>query len=205
MRHPQIPLARIAILHHDSRHVREAARRQARGGGADEHARHDEEVGMRVRHARADLAHEREDDEGGDGVADERCDDEDEGAEDDEDAVKAHAVDSVGDGSRDGVQQARGGDGFAQGQAASGQDDDGPEEIVEVFLGQDAGAEEGDDGQDGDDAHVAEDVFELVAHAPEDDGDEGDAADVPLHTCESVSHRSDRGDGGAFAGVEGSE
>ena len=57
------------------------------------------------------------------------------------------------------MKESGGGNSFAEGEATGGEDDDGPEEIVEVFFGEDAGAEEGEHGDDGDDAHVAEDVF----------------------------------------------
>jgi len=92
-------------------------------------------------------------------VGDERRDDENQRGEDDEDAVQAHALDLLGDGARDGVQQAGRGDGFAEGEAAGCEDYDGPEEVIEVFFREDAGAEEGDHGDDSYDAHVAEDVL----------------------------------------------
>ena len=94
------------------------------------------------------------------------------------------------------------GDSFTKGEAACGEDDDSPEEIVEVFFGQDASAKESDHRDDSDDAHVAEDVFELVGDAPEDYCDEGDNADEVLDTCEFIFHRPDGDDGGAFAGLE---
>jgi hypothetical protein len=125
---------------------------------------------VRLGHAGADLLDEREHDERSDGVRDESCYDADEGCEDAEDGVEGEAGDAVGDGDGDGVQEARRIDGFAEREAAGGEDDDGPEEVVEVFFGEDAGAEEEDDGDDGYDAHVAEEAFELVADAPEDDG-----------------------------------
>ena len=57
-------------------------------------------------------------------------------------------------------------DGFSERESPGSEDDDGPEEIVKVFLGEDAGAEEGNYGNDGYDAHVAEDVFQLMRYAP---------------------------------------
>ena len=57
------------------------------------------------------------------------------------------------------MEEAGGGDRFTEGEAASGEDDDSPEEIVEVFFREDASAEESDHWDDSDDAHVAEDVF----------------------------------------------
>ena len=81
---------------------------------------------MRLRHALTHLLHEREHDERRDGVADESRDDEDEAAEDAEDAVETHAFDVGGDCLGDGVEQTGGVDGFAESEAAGGEDDDGP-------------------------------------------------------------------------------
>lgn len=103
------------------------------------------------------------------------------------------------------MEEAGGGDGLAEGEAAGGEDDDGPQEVVEVFLGEDSRAEEQGHGDDGHDAHVAEDAFELVRHAPENDGAERDETDEPLHACEAVFHGPDGHDGRAFAGLEGDE
>ena len=102
----------------------------------------------------------------------------------------------------DGLEEAGGVDGFTEGEPAGGEDDDGPEEVVEVVLGEDAGAEEEDDGDDGDNAHVAEDVFELVRDAPEDDGDEGCDHDEVLDAGEGVLCGADRDDGGVVADAE---
>ena len=121
---------------------------------------------MRLRHALPDLLHKREHDERRNSVTDERRNNQNKPAEDAQHAVETHALDVSGDGLGDGVQQTRGVYGFTQREAARGEDDDGPEEIVEVFFGEDACAEEEDEGDDGYDAHVAEDVFELVADAP---------------------------------------
>ena len=96
-------------------------------------------------------------------------------------------------------------DGFAKRQAAGGEDDDGPEEVVEVFFCQDAGAEEEDDRDDGDDAHVAEDGFELVGDAPEDDCHYRHDTNEPLDPREFVFHRAYGNNGGAPAGFESYE
>ena len=156
-------------------------------------------------HAGADGVDQRQDDERGDRMADKGGNDEDQCGEHDQDAVETHALDFVRDGTGDGVEETGGGDGFAEREAASGEDDDGPEEVVEVFFCQDAGAEEEDERDDGHDAHVSEDVLELMGHAPEDNGHDGDAADKPLHARELVLHRPDRHDGGASSGLEGDE
>ncbi len=81
-------------------------------------------------------------------------------------AIQTHAIDLLGYGAGNRVQETGAGNRFAEGEASGGEDDDGPEEVVKVFFGEDAGAEEEDDGNDGDDAHIAEDAFELVRYAP---------------------------------------
>lgn len=160
---------------------------------------------MRVLHADADAVDERQDDERGDGVADEGGDDEDQAREDEQHGVQAEALDADGDLARDGVQEARAVDGLAEREAAGGQDDDGPQEVVEVLLGEDAGAEEQDDRDDGDHAHVAEDVLELVAHAPQHDGGERHERDEPLHAREAVLDGAHGDDRRALAGLEADE
>ena len=127
---------------------------------------------------------------------------EDESPEDDEDAIEAHALDLLRDGARDSMQESGTRDGFAEGEAAGGEDDDGPEEVVEVFFGENTSAEEKDDGYDGHDAHVPKDVFELVGDAPQHDGYDRHAADEPLHTGELVLHGPNGNDRGAFTGLK---
>lgn len=97
---------------------------------------------MRLFHADADAVDEREDDERGHGVGDEGCYDEDQAGEDDEDAVQREAFDVFCNRASDRVQESRGVDGSPQREAAGRKDNDGPEEVVEVFLGENAGAEE---------------------------------------------------------------
>lgn len=160
---------------------------------------------MRILHVRPDLLHQREDDQRRDRVADEGRDDEDHARENDQDAVQAHAFDAFRDFARDGVQQARGSDRFPEGEAAGGEDDDRPEEVVEIFFSEDAGAEEHHHRDDSHDAHIPEDAFELVRHAPECDCGEGDETDEVLHASETVVHGADGDDCGAFAGLEGDQ
>ena len=160
---------------------------------------------MRLGHALPDLLDEREHNERGDSVADESSDDEDQSREDEQDAIETEVFDALCDGSSDGVEEAGRVDCFAERETARGQDDDCPEEVVEVFFCQDAGAEEEDDGDDGDDAHVAEHGLELVAHAPEDDGCDGDDRDEPLNAGEFVFHGANRHDGRVASRPEGYE
>lgn len=186
-------------------HIRKPAGRQPHSSRAHDGTTHNQQVRMRILHPSTNLVHQRKDNQRSNGMGDESCDDEDQRCEDDEDAVETHAFDFFGDGACDGMQQTRRGDCFAEREAAGSEDDDGPEEIVEVFLGENARAEEGDHGDDGYNAHVAEDAFELMRHAPEDYGYDSDDADEVLYTGEFVLHRPCGDDGGAFSGLEGDE
>lgn len=103
------------------------------------------------------------------------------------------------------MQQPGGSDRFSEGQAAGGEDDDRPEEVVEIFLCEDAGAEEHDHRDDGHDAHIAENAFELMRHAPERNGGEGDEGDKVLDSGEAIIHWADGDDGGSFPGLKGDE
>lgn len=160
---------------------------------------------MRLRHTLADLLDERQHNQRSNGMTDERRNNQDQAAEHNQHTIQTHPLDLLGDAVGDGVEQAGAVDGFAERETAGGEDDDGPEEVVEVLLGEDAGAEEEHDGDDGDDAHVAEDGLELVGDAPEDDGEDGDDADEPLDAGEPVAHAADRHDGRALAGLEGEQ
>ena len=138
-------------------------------------------------------------------MTNERSHDEDQSGENDQDGIQTHALYFLRDGAGDRMQEARGGDGLAEREAAGGEDDDGPEEIVEVLFGQDSRAEKEDERDDGHDAHVSKDVFELVRHAPQDYGHDGDDADEPLNPGEFVFHGPDRHDGGTLSGLEGDQ
>ena len=179
--------------------------RQPHRSRAHQRGPHNQQIRMRLLHARADLLHERQDDQRRDGMADKRRDDEDQRREDEQHAVQTHARNAVCDRARNGMQQTRGTDRSPERQAARREDDDRPEEVVEVFFREDARAEEEDQWDDGDDAHVAEDALELVADAPEHYGRERHEADEPLHAGELVFHGPDRDDCGALAWLEGYE
>lgn len=135
-------------------------------------------------------------------MADERGDHEGQGREHDQHPVQAHALDAVGDSHRDGIQQARRLDRFPKGQPTRGEDDDGPREVVEVLFREDADAEEQHDGDDGDDAHVAEHGLELVARAPQRDGREADGRHERLDARELVVQLTDGHDRSAAARAE---
>ena len=157
---------------------------------------------MRIGHAQADVLHEREHDEGGDGVADERCDAEDQDGEGEEDGIEAHAGDAGGDALGDRVQQAGAGDGVAEGEAAGGEDDDCPEEVVEVLLCQDARPEKQDERDDGQHAHVPKHRLQPVRKTPERNRAERDGDDEPLRGRVAFPNRPDRHDDGAPAGPQ---
>ena len=138
-------------------------------------------------------------------MTDERSNDQDQRRKHNKHAVQTHTLHFLRNGSGNGMQQARGTDGFAQGKAACGEDDDGPEEVVKVFLSKDTSPEEEDDGDDGYDTHVSKDAFELVRHAPQEDGPYGDTTNEPLKTGKLVLHGSYGDDSSAFAGLKGKE
>ena len=133
-------------------------------------------------------------------MADESGHDENKRCEDDEHAIQAKILHALGDAQGNSVQQARGRDGFPEREPAGSEDDDGPEEIVEVFLRQDAGPKKENHRDDGDDAHVAEDAFELVRDTPEDYCGDGGEADEPLHAGEFVFYGADGDDVRSFRG-----
>jgi len=188
----QISLAGLAILHHDGSHVGEAAGGQAHGGAAHEHAGHDQQVGVRVGHALAHALHQRQEDECRHRVRDEGRDHQNDGRERHQHPVQRQVLHARRDVLRQRVQQARRADGLAERQAARRQDDDGPQEVVEVLFGEDAGAEEEHQWDDGDDAHVAEDVRQLVRYAPQADCGKRHDADEPLDASETLFHPSNR-------------
>lgn len=121
---------------------------------------------MRIFHFPSYLRYNRHDYKRSHGMTDERRDNEDHGSENDEDGEEAHSRDTLANFLGDGREEARRGDGFTERNAAHGQHYDCPEEIVEIFFGEDSGAEEDDEGDDCDDTHVAEEGFELVLDAP---------------------------------------
>lgn len=74
--------------------------------------------------------------------------------------------------------------------------------VVKVGLAQHPSPKEDDQGDQSDDAHVADDVLDLVLDAPKDDGGRGDGQDEPLNGGEGVlwlPHRVD--DGASTAAV----
>jgi hypothetical protein len=79
-------------------------------------------------------------------VRDERGDDEADGEQAEEHLPDRHALHNVLDERIERLEQAARRDGLAERNAAHGEEDDGPEEVVEVLLGQDARAEEEHDG-----------------------------------------------------------
>ena len=198
----QITLARRVLLH-DRRHVGEAARGQTHSRTAHEHASHDQQVRVRLLHVRTDVGDKGQQDQRSNRVADERGDDQDQRREDNQHPVKAHALDLRRNAGRDRVQQARRLDGLAQGKTAGGQDNDGPREVVKVFLGQNADAKEEHNGEDGNNTHVAKGVLELVARTPQANRSQRHNCHEPLDAVETLTDGADGYNGGAAAGAEG--
>ena len=80
------------------------------------------------------------------------------------------------------------GDGFAKGKSTCSEDDDGPEEIVEIFFGEDTSSKKEHERDDGNDTHVSEYGFELMRCTPEADSCKGYEDDEPLTTVKSIFH-----------------
>lgn len=110
-------------------------------------------------HAQTDLLHQGKDDQGCDGMRDERRDHQDQPREDDQHPVQAETSHFLRDGLGDRVQQTRRRHRLAQTQTPRGEDDDRPQEVVEVLLGQDARAEKQHHRNDRDHAHVAKRIL----------------------------------------------
>lgn len=198
----QVPLARLGIFHHDGGHIGKARSGQAHGGGSHENTSHDEQIGMRLGHAGAHLLDQRQDDQCCHGVGDESRHDANQTGKDAHDCVEGEVFDAVGDGCSNGVEEARRVDGFSESKTASGQDDDGPEEVIEVFFGKNASAKEENDRDDGDNTHVTENALQLMANTPKHDCQKSDESDEVLNSGEAVFHGPNRNDGGVAARTE---
>lgn len=142
-------------------------------------------------HTHADLGHDGEENEGGDGVRDEGCNNEDNGAEDDQNGVDPHAFNVLADILGDDVEEAGGGDGFSERETTACEHDDGPKEVVEVFLGEDARAKECREGDNSNDAHIAQREGKLMGDAPEDDSRQRNEGDKVLGAGELILGRPD--------------
>lgn len=103
------------------------------------------------------------------------------------------------------MEQSGGVDRFAEGETTGGENDDCPEEIVEVFFGKNAGAEEQDERNDCNDSHVAKKPLQLMTDAPENDCAKGDERDEPLYASEFILDRSNGYDCGSSTWLEGQE
>lgn len=138
-------------------------------------------------------------------MANESSNDENKTTEDNKDSVQTHAFNTTGDRLGDSMEETRRVDRLAKGQATGSEDDDGPQEVVEVLLSEDTSSEEQHKRDDGHDTHVAKDVLELVADTPQHDSDDSDSADEPLDTSELVLHGADRHNSRALAWLEGED
>lgn len=88
---------------------------------------------------------------------------------------------SLRNGLGDGMEEARGCDGLAETEATGCENDDGPQEIVEVLLGEDARSKEKDQRDNRYHAHVTKCMLELVTDAPESDSSQGYDGDKVLN------------------------
>lgn len=150
-------------------HVRESTRRQTHRHRTHQGTCHDQQIRMGMLHPRTYLLDQREDNEGCNCVRYESRNDKNQRREHDQHPVEAVVSHLLCDGCRNGVQKAGRGDRFPEAETTSCENNNGPEEIVEVLLREDAGSEEEDDRDDRNDSHITECVLELMAHTPEDD------------------------------------
>lgn len=141
---------------------------------------------MWMLHARADLLDQRENDQCGDGVRDECRDHKNQRRKDQQDRVEAETLDPGSNRASNRVEEPGRGHGFAQTQTACGKNDDRPEEIVEILLGQNARAKEEHHRDDRNHPHVSKDVLELMADTPQHDSHQRDDDHKPLHPAEPL-------------------
>lgn len=158
---------------------------------------------MWLTHSHADFAYEGENNQSSDGMADEGCHNSNQSCKNTGHAIQGEISNALGDGNSNGREETGAVDRLAQCQATSSENDDSPEEVIEVLLGQDPGSEEQSDGDDGYYTHVAKDMLELVTDAPESDGNQSYNRDKVLYSSKLVLHGTNRNDGGIAARAEG--
>ncbi|KAI3476320.1 hypothetical protein L1887_62084 [Cichorium endivia] len=141
---------------------------------------------MRRVEALADLGRNGHEQDRSDGVADKRSHDQTDTEQGDDDLPQRKLLDDLLDEVIERLEQSRRCDCLAERNTAHGQKDDGPEERVEVLLGEDASAKEEHHGDDGNDAHVADDPLEVLLQTPQHDRRHGDGRDEPLDLGERV-------------------
>ena len=117
--------------------------------------------------------------------------------------VHAEVGYTVCDGHRNGMEKTGGRDCFSEREPSSGQDDDCPQEIVEVLFRQDASSEEKRQRDDGNNAHVAKDAFYLMTDAPQHYRHKRSKDDEILHTIQLVLHWANGHDCCAASRLEG--
>ena len=91
---------------------------------------------------------------------------------------------------RNGVQQPRAVHNRARERPPAAAGIDRPQEVVEVFVGQDASSEEHGHRNDGNDAHVSKVPLETTAETPQHNRDGGDSNDEPLRAGEWLLHHA---------------
>lgn len=136
-------------------------------------------------------------------MTDKSRNDEDQCRKNNQNTIKAHALHFLRYGTCDGVQETRRGDGFAKRQATSGKNNNSPQEVIKVFLREDASAKEEDNGYDGHDTHVSKDILQLMCHTPEYYSNDGNSTNEPLYAGKLILHRPYWHDCGAFSWLEG--
>lgn len=183
-------------------HIGKSTGWQAHCSRCHQDAAHDKKVRMGLSHALSNLLDKRQHNQSCNSMADEGCHNTDQCGEHHQDTIEAQVLDAAGDTLSNCMQQARGIDSLAKRKTSSCKDNDGPQKIVEVLFGQDAGAEEEDDWNDSHNSHVSEDRFELMADAPEHDGSERDNTNEPLNAGEPVLHGPDWHNGSIAARLE---
>ena len=119
--------------------------------------------------------------------------------------VQAHIAHLLRNALGNGMQQAGAIHSLSKRQATSSQDNDGPQEIIEIFFSQDTRTEEQENRDDSNDTHISKDSFELVARTPERDGRQRNNGYEPLDAGEFVFHGSYGHDCGIPAWLESHE
>ncbi|KAI6776999.1 hypothetical protein HG530_000944 [Fusarium avenaceum] len=170
----------------------ETACRQTHSGTAHEDTAHDEEVGVRLLHCNTHIEDKGQEDESSDSVANKGCNNQNQSREDNQHAIKTHALNLCRNNLRKSVEQTRRAHSFAQRQTTRSEDNDSPGEVVEVLLGQKTNAEEEHDGNDSNDTHISELGLKLVASAPQSNGSDSDNGHEPLNTSKLLLNRANR-------------
>jgi hypothetical protein len=121
---------------------------------------------MRMVHVLAHLPDERQEDDRRNGMAHKRGGYQNDRREDNGHAIQTQAADAFGDDVRNGVQQTGAVDDCAERETSGSKNNDGPQEVVEVFVSQDTSPKEYGHRNDGNDAHVSKVPLKAAAETP---------------------------------------